>query len=112
MGELPKPFQAAFEAAANEQVMQMMATYDRRNPDALKRLVASGVQLRAFPRPVLEACYRATVAQCDELATQNPDFARIYTAWKTFHDDQNLWFRVAENTLDQFRYATQGWGRS
>ncbi|MCZ8321073.1 TRAP transporter substrate-binding protein [Phreatobacter oligotrophus] len=110
--ELPKPFQAAFEAAANEQVMQMMATYDRRNPDALKRLVASGVQLRAFPRPVLEACYRATVAQCDELATQNPDFARIYTAWKTFHDDQNLWFRVAENTLDQFRYSTQGWGRS
>jgi TRAP-type mannitol/chloroaromatic compound transport system substrate-binding protein len=109
--ELPAPYKAAFEAAANEQVMLMMASYDRKNPDALKRLVAAGAQLRVFSRPVLEACYRATVEHADGIAAQNADFKKVYDAWKPFVDDANLWFRVAENTLDQFRFGAPNWVR-
>jgi TRAP-type mannitol/chloroaromatic compound transport system substrate-binding protein len=36
--------------------MAMMAKYDTRNPETLRRLVAAGIQLRQFPRPVLDAC--------------------------------------------------------
>jgi TRAP-type mannitol/chloroaromatic compound transport system substrate-binding protein len=102
---LPNSFKAAYETAANEQNLLMVAKYDAKNPDALRRLVGQGAELRAFPRPVLEACYNATTATLDETAASNPDFAKIYEHWKKFRDDSNLWFRVAENTLDNTRYA-------
>ncbi len=102
---LPKEFRAAFDVAANEQMTLMIAKYDARNPAATKRLIAQGVQIRAFPRPVMEACYKATVETLDDLSAKNADFRAIYTEWKKFADDSNAWFRVAEQTLDSFRYA-------
>ena len=44
---------------ATRRNMDMIAKYDALNPAALRRLVASGVQLRPFPREIMEACYRA-----------------------------------------------------
>ncbi len=102
---LPKEYRAAFDVAANEQMTLMIAKYDARNPAAAKRLIAQGVQIRAFPRPVMEACYKATVETLDDLSAKNADFRAIYTEWKKFADDSNAWFRVAEQTLDSFRYA-------
>ncbi len=107
--ELPKTYQAAFEVASNEQVSLMMAAYDVRNPAALKRLAANGAQLRAFSKPVLDACYKASVEHFNSIAASNADFAKIYAAWKIFADEQNMWFRVAENTLDQYRYNAESW---
>jgi TRAP-type mannitol/chloroaromatic compound transport system substrate-binding protein len=107
--ELPPAFKAAYEAAAGEQCVQMMANYDAKNPDALRRLVAGGAQLRAFPRPVLEACHKATIETLDELASRSEDFKKVYDSWKKFTDESNLWFRIAENTLDQFRFAAPSW---
>ena len=30
------------------------------------------------------------------------EFKKIYDSWSAFRDDQYLWFRVAENTFDNF----------
>lgn len=109
--DLPPAFKAAYETAASEQCVQMMAHYDARNPAALRRLVAAGARLRAFPRPVLEAGHRAAIETLDELAAANGGFRTVYESWRTFADESNLWFRVAENTLDQFRFAAPNWGR-
>jgi TRAP-type mannitol/chloroaromatic compound transport system, periplasmic component len=65
---LPESYRAALEAACAEATVLMMAKYDTRNPEALRRLVAAGVQLRQFPRPVLDACYKAAFETYDELA--------------------------------------------
>jgi TRAP-type mannitol/chloroaromatic compound transport system substrate-binding protein len=102
---LPPFYREAFETACNEQNVLMVAKYDAKNPEALRRLVAQGAQLRQFPRPVMEACYKATNETLDELSAKNPDFKQIYEAWKKFIADSNLWFRLAENGLDNFRYA-------
>jgi TRAP-type mannitol/chloroaromatic compound transport system substrate-binding protein len=83
----------------------MMAKYDAKNPEALRRLVAAGVQLRQFPRPVMDACYKATFETYDELSAKSADFKLVYEAWQKFLADSNLWFRVAENTLDNYRYT-------
>jgi TRAP-type mannitol/chloroaromatic compound transport system, periplasmic component len=104
---LPDPFKIAFETAANEQAMLMQAKYDAKNPEALRRLVGMGVQLRAFPRPVMEACYKASMEVLKENTEKNPDFAKIYESWKAFHDTSNSWFALAENQLDSFRYTAQ-----
>lgn len=102
---LPKSQQDAIEAANNEQMLLAVAKYDAQNPAALKRLVGGGAQLRAFSRPVMDACYKATQETIDELAAKNEDFKKVYESWRRFRDDQNLWFRVAENSLDAYRYS-------
>src|SRR6476659_3786460 len=81
---LPPQFKDAFETAANEQNLLMNAKYDARNPEALARLLSGGTELRAFPQPVLDACYRASVEAFNEMADKSDDFRRVYRHWKTF----------------------------
>ena len=47
------------QVCAREAGSWMTTKYDVLNPQAVKRLVASGAELRPFPRPVMEACYQA-----------------------------------------------------
>ena len=107
---LPKQYQLAAECAANEQSLLLLAKYDAKNPDAMKKLIAGGSQLRQFPKAVLDACYKATQEFFDEHAAKSPEFKKIYESWAKFRDDENQWFRVAEHTLDTYRFnvsATQ-----
>ncbi|ALJ37675.1 ABC transporter substrate-binding protein [Azospirillum brasilense] len=103
--ELPKTYQAALEAACFEALAIMNAKYDADNPAALKRLIAGGAQIRPFPREVLQACYKAAYELYDETAKTNPKFAKIYEPWKKFRDEEFLWFRVAENSFDNFTFT-------
>ena len=103
--ELPKSYQAAIAAAAAESNVHMLARYDVRNTDALRKLVAGGAQLRAFPRAVMEACEKAAFELYAELAQKSKHWARIYPQWKKFRDNQYLWFRVAEFGFDNFAYT-------
>jgi TRAP-type mannitol/chloroaromatic compound transport system substrate-binding protein len=103
--ELPRHYQSALEAACAEANVHMLARYDAKNPEALKRLVASGTQLRLFPRPVMEACEKAAFELYDELAEKSAHWKRIYPGWKKFRDEQYQWFRVAEYGFDNFAYS-------
>jgi len=104
--ELPKHYQEAFEAACAEQNVRMVAKYEAKNPEALKRLVAGGAQLRPFPPAVMDACMKAANQLYDELSAKSPEFRKIYESWRKFRDDQYLWWRVAENTFDNFAART------
>ena len=106
---LPPAFKAAFETAANEQMLMMPAKYDAKNPDALRRVIAGGAELRAFPPEVMEACYKASIATFEELAAKSADFKRVYEHWKAFMNTSNQWFQIAEARLDGFRYAAPKW---
>ena len=100
--ELPKDYQAILEAACGLANVDMMAKYDAVNPAALRRLVAAGVQLRPFPREIMQASYKAAVEVYGGFAETNPKFKKIYEPWKKFRDEEILWFRVAEQNFDQF----------
>ncbi len=78
------------------------AKYDAQNPKALRELVAQGTKLAAFPQSVMEACYNASVEVFNEIAAKNPKFKKVYDSWKPFRAEQVLWFRVSENTFDNF----------
>jgi len=103
---LPRAYQEALEVACAEANVHMVAKYDARNTEALRKLVGAGAQLRAFPRPVMEACLKAANELYDEISEKSPEFKKIYAAWKKFRDDQFLWFRVAENSYDNFMYSS------
>src|SRR3954462_11935039 len=102
---LPKAYQGMVETAAGLVTSWMVPKYDAGNPAALRRLVAGGTELRPFPRLVLEACFEAAYQYYDELSAKDPKFKKIYDSLKGSRTEQNLWFRVAENTFDNFNYS-------
>ena len=87
--------------------MVVQPPYDAQNPPALRRLVASGTQLRPFPRAVLEAAEKASYEVYDEMSAKRPHFKRIYGEWKKFRDEQFLWFRVAEQAYDNYTFNSR-----
>jgi TRAP-type mannitol/chloroaromatic compound transport system substrate-binding protein len=103
--ELPKSYQVALEAACAETNTWMQAKYDAQNPAALRRLVANGAQLRPFSREIMQAAYKASFEVYDEIAAKNPKFKKVYDSWLAFRGDEYLWFRVAENTFENFVYS-------
>jgi TRAP-type mannitol/chloroaromatic compound transport system substrate-binding protein len=110
--ELPKSYQAALRAACGEACVWMPAKYDAQNPEALRRLVAGGTKLRAFPKEIMEACEKAAYELYGELMTKSEHWKRVYPQWKKFRDEQFLWFRVAEATYDNYVfYSKLGQGK-
>lgn len=103
--KLPKEYQSILEAACAEANVWMLAKYDAVNPAALKKLLAGGTQLRAFPRPVMEASFKAATELYDETCAKNPKFKKVFDNWVKFRDEQVSWFRVSENTFDNFMIA-------
>jgi TRAP-type mannitol/chloroaromatic compound transport system substrate-binding protein len=99
---LPKNYQAVIEAAAGYANVTEQAAYDARNPAALKRLVANGVQLRPFSLPVMEACLKASNDVNAETSAANPGYKKVLDSMNAFRNDEYLWWQVAEYTFDSF----------
>jgi TRAP-type mannitol/chloroaromatic compound transport system substrate-binding protein len=96
---------AIIEAAAGHAHNVMQARYDARNPAALKRLVANGAKLFRFPRDIMDAAFRESMALYNELSNTNPAWKKIYEDMSAFRRDANLWFRFSEAGFDDFMQA-------
>ncbi|MFO1322285.1 MAG: TRAP transporter substrate-binding protein DctP [Burkholderiales bacterium] len=99
---LPAAYRAAFEVASAEANVRMVAAYDAKNPQALARLVKSGVRLHPYPKDVLTAALEAAEALYDEEAARNPVFRRFLGPWRKFRYEQTQWYRMAEATFNNF----------
>jgi len=103
--DLPPAYQSAFEVAAAEANVHMLAEYDAKNPLALMRLVKQGVKLRPYPQDILIAARKAAFDIYDQEAAKNPAFKKIYIPWKRFRDAGIQWFKVAEASYGNFLYS-------
>lgn len=101
---LPPAYRAALEVAAAEANSDMLARYDHLNPQALRRLVAAGAQLRFWPREILQASWREAHGLYEEMSGRNERFKKIWTAYRAYRDEQYQWFRVAESSFDSFAF--------
>ncbi|WP_027891245.1 TRAP transporter substrate-binding protein [Calidithermus chliarophilus] len=102
--KLPKDYQLAFEAAAAEANVHMMAKYDAQNPPALQRLLKGGVKLRKFSNEILKAAQKAAFEIYEEEAAKNASFKKIYTPWKKFRDESYRMMAVHELGYEQFAF--------
>ena len=100
--KLPMEYQEAFQAAAYESNVTMMAEYDHKNPIALSKLLQSGVKLQSFSDEILGAAYKASQQVYADESAKNPAFKKIYTEWEKYRKTQNAWFSVAEMRMDRF----------
>ena len=105
--ELPKSYQSIVMSASEAANCDMMASYDAKNPAALKKLAAGGAKLRPFPQDVMEAAFKAANETYDEVMAGNAAFKKIYESMKAFRADQYLWFQVSEHTYDTFMMGQQ-----
>ena len=103
--KLPKQYQAAIEAACYECHVTMQADYDAKNPAALARLIKNGAKMHFFSRPILDAAYKFSTQVMEEEAAKNAKFRKIYTPWKRFRQDQNMWASVSEASMQNFLIA-------
>ena len=102
---LPADYKAILEAACAEANVWCVSKYDAENPDALRRLVGSGAQLKAFPKEIMDAAYREAFALYRETAATNPRFKTVFDAWSTSRDKEYTWFRIAELPFDYYVYS-------
>ncbi len=99
---LPPMYKEAIAVASGDTVSWSVAKYDAQNPRALRELVAAGTKFLPFPQAVMEACFNAANELYAETIAKNPKFKKVYDSWKPFRNEEVLWFRVAENTFDNF----------
>jgi TRAP-type mannitol/chloroaromatic compound transport system substrate-binding protein len=93
---------AIIESAAAFAHTQMQSRYDAKNPAALKQLAAQKTKIVAFPKPVLDAAFKAAMDLYSELSAKNPDWKKIYDDYSAFRKDANLWFRFTEANFDSY----------
>ncbi len=105
--ELPKAYKAIVTAAAGAANVEETGRYDARNPQAIKRLVAAGAQLRPFSQPIMEACLKASNEIYADISSKNADFKKVYDNMVAFRNDEYLWWQVAEYTYDTFMIRTR-----
>ncbi|WP_421989738.1 TRAP transporter substrate-binding protein [Roseococcus sp.] len=102
---LPALYKEALSVACAEADSEMVSRYDHLNPLALRRLVAAGAQLRFYSREILQLAWRSNEAMMADLAAQNPRFKTIWDSYRPYRGELFQWFRVAENSYDNFAFA-------
>ena len=109
---LPQQYKDALAIACAEADSEMVSRYDHLNPLALRRLVAGGAQLRFYSREILQAAWRANEQLMSDLSGQNPRFRTIWDSYRPYRSELFQWFRVSENSFDNFAFtaAAQGGG--
>jgi TRAP-type mannitol/chloroaromatic compound transport system substrate-binding protein len=99
---LPKSYQTVLRLAADASTNWMLAKYDAFNGPALKRLVASGTEVRIFPNAVLDAAWKAAHDLYAEIAASNPMFKRCLQSMLAFRTENYLWWQINEYAFDSY----------
>jgi TRAP-type mannitol/chloroaromatic compound transport system substrate-binding protein len=99
---LSAEYKAIIEAAAAYAHTEMQAKYDVKNPIALRQLVENKTKLVAFPKPVLDAAFKASMDLYSELSAKNPNWKKVYEDYSKYRREANLWFRFTEARFDSF----------
>ncbi len=100
--QLPAGYKSIVKTASSLANETMQARYDAYNPPALKRLVAGGTQLKAFPPSIMDASLKAANEVYTETSATNGNFKKAHDSMAAFRSDQYTWWQVAEYSFDSF----------
>lgn len=93
---------AIVRAAASVAYSDGTSKYMVLNPPALKRIVASGTQLKPFPKSVIDAGFKTAQEVYAEHSAKSPEFKKIFEDLRAFQRDQILWNRISELPYTQY----------
>jgi len=102
---LPADLQKIIEVAATATNQWIYAQFETRNLSALRKLEQEHhIKVNYFPSDVLAKLKSLTQEVLEEEAANDPEFARIYAAFKQFRAEMDAWSAVSENAY----YAARG----
>ncbi|NDV85853.1 ABC transporter substrate-binding protein [Aurantimonas aggregata] len=104
---LPQAYKAMLESACQAINGSMLASYDYRNPMALKRLAAAGAQLRPFSQEIMQASFEAANEVHAEISATNEDYKKLLDSQNAFKRDAYLWAQISEYSFDTFMMVQQ-----
>ncbi|MFT2110541.1 TRAP transporter substrate-binding protein [Marinomonas sp. 2405UD68-3] len=94
---LPKDLQLIVRSAARQATQDMLDEFTALNNDALKTLVEEhNVQLKPFPKDVLNALKAASETTLEEVAASDEMSAKVYASFKDFREKVGAWHSVSE----------------
>jgi TRAP-type mannitol/chloroaromatic compound transport system substrate-binding protein len=108
LDELPPAYRAILAQACEAANAWMLAKYDAVNPPALRRMIASGVEIRSFPQSIMEAALKAANELYADLSAKNADFKRGYDSMAAFRQEGLPWWQLNEFAYDAFMVRTRG----
>jgi TRAP-type mannitol/chloroaromatic compound transport system substrate-binding protein len=98
---------AIVESASAFAHLDMQAKYDGRNAAALKQLVAGGAKLFPFPKDLMDAAFKESMALYSEISARNPKWKKVYDDFSAFRKEANLWFRFTEARFDNYMQSAK-----
>lgn len=98
---LPTELQQLLETVCQKYNLLILAEFEARNNDALERIISGGVQLQAFPKPVLEALKVQTEVVLTELSEKDATIQKVYESFKSFKAKMNKWSKISEKAISQ-----------
>lgn len=69
--------------------------------------MANKTKLVAFPKPVIDASFKAAMELYTELSNSNPQWKKIYGDYANFRREANLWFRFTEARFDSYMQSAK-----
>ncbi len=99
---LPKHYQAIIGLASRHAATQVVAAYDAGNAAALRRLIAGGAVLKAFPKEVMDAAFNTSNQVYQEFCNKSAGFKKVHDSYMAFRNEVAPWFRVAEGAYDNY----------
>ena len=102
--KLPADLQAIVRTAARDANQDMLDEYTARNNRALRELVEQhGVQLKRLPDDVLAYLKEVNTEILEETAAEDPQFNRVYEAFREFEQQVIPYHRISEEAYYQTR---------
>lgn len=102
---LPSGYQQALATACAEANITMLSGYDVLNAEGLSTIREAGVILRPFPDDIMHAAYAATREFMEDEASRNPQYAKVYEAFRTWQKTSAEWFSLGELSYQTFSYG-------
>ena len=75
--------------------------------ELLATLVAGGAKLFPFPKDLMDAAFKESMALYDEIGAKNPAWKKIYGDYSAFRKEANQWFRFTEARFDNYMQSAK-----
>ena len=103
-GKLPLDLQEIVKTAALKYNSLILSEFEAKNNFYLQKILkeAPNVQLKQFPKEVLDVLREKTTDILDEIASNDEFTGRVYESFKTFKKQVKKWGEVSEQSIVDF----------
>ena len=74
----------------------VLSEFEAKNSEYLERLQEAGVELRQFPKEVIDVLRENTDKVIEELVASDTECFKIYKSYNSFRNKMNQWAEVSE----------------